>query len=68
MDKYAIYYYKCNDAPVEGNFLQGEKVVRPDTSEEHCREMIYALFGEKNAELIFKLCNVKLIAGIHENN
>ena len=54
MDKYAIYYYKCKDAPVEGNFLHGITVVNPDTSEEHCREMIYALFGEKNAELIFK--------------
>lgn len=54
MDKYAIYYYKCKDAPVEGNFLHGTTVVNPDTSEEHCREMIYALFGEKNAELNFK--------------
>lgn len=54
MDKYAIYYYKFKNAPVEGNFLKGTSVVSPDTSEEHCREMIYALFGEKNAELNFK--------------
>ena len=54
MDKYAIYSYKFSDAPFEGNFLQGDEVVRPDTSEEHCREVIYALFGERNSEFVIK--------------
>ena len=54
MDKYAIYHYEFNDAQVEGNFLQGEVVKRPDTSEEQCREVLYSLFGERNSEFIIK--------------
>jgi len=54
MDKYAIYYYELNDAPVEGNFLQGEVAKHPNMSKDQCREALYALFGDRNSEFVIK--------------
>ena len=49
MEKYAIYNYSFTDMPLEGDWTKGEKVTRPDTSDEHRRAMFDKLFGGKNS-------------------
>lgn len=57
MDKYAIYTYSFTDAPVQGDWTNGNEVTRPDSSDEHRRAMLDQLFGRQNTLFAMKKQN-----------
>lgn len=57
MDKYAIYTYHFNDAPIEGDCFQDGQVIRPDSSDNHRRKMLEQLFGDRNTLFSMKKQN-----------
>ncbi len=54
MDRYAIYTYHFDDAPVEGNWTEGAEVTRPDSSFKQRLKWFEALFGKKNNTFTMK--------------
>ena len=57
MDKYAIYTYSFKDAPLEGDWTNGDEVIRQDYTDEHRRAMLDHLFGKQNTSFTMKKQN-----------